>query len=321
MASLHKDPRGKSPFFYCAYTLPDGRRAFRSTKQRDREKAFDVCRSLEKASEKARAGERLTEIQVRKLLDEILEKYGQEPVRSQSVRDFFEVWLAGKKVSTKENVHRQYAQILTAFLNGLGKKADKSLNGITPKDVAAFRDARLGARVSTGTLSIDMQTIRSVFSGAHRQGLILYNPAEAVELPVNRPQERDVFTPAEIRALLNVASEEWKTLILCGYYLCGRLSDMVALSWDAVDPTAGVIFYLQRKTGGKVEIPIHPELEETPSGNSRRSAWATLPNTCYNTRERTQRAFKPIFHAHDSGQCRSTSGALKQEKLFTEELP
>ena len=172
-------------------------------------------------------------------------------MRSQSVRAFFEVWLAGKKVSTKENVHRQYAQILTAFLNGLGKKADKSLNGITPKDVAAFRDARLGARVSTGTLSIDMQTIRSVFSGARRQGLILYNPAEAVELPVNRPQERDVFTPAEIRALLNVASEEWKTLILCGYYLCGRLSDMVALSWDAVDPTAGVIFYLQRKTGGR----------------------------------------------------------------------
>lgn len=28
MASLHREPRGKSPFFYAAFSLPDGRRAF-----------------------------------------------------------------------------------------------------------------------------------------------------------------------------------------------------------------------------------------------------------------------------------------------------
>src|SRR6202022_1699575 len=98
MASIHKDPRNKSPYWYCAYTLPDGRRAFRSTKQRDRKKAFDICRAIEKACEKARANE-LTEVQARKLLDDVLEAVGQRPIRSESVGVFFSNWLAGKKLA------------------------------------------------------------------------------------------------------------------------------------------------------------------------------------------------------------------------------
>ena len=50
MASLHRDPRGRSPFWYVAYTLPDGRRAFKSTGERDRKKADEIRRALEKAS-------------------------------------------------------------------------------------------------------------------------------------------------------------------------------------------------------------------------------------------------------------------------------
>ena len=261
MASIHKDPRNKSPFWFCAYLLPDGRRAFRSTKQRDRKKAFDICRALEKASEKARSGE-LTEIQVRKLFDELLENVGQSPMRSESVRSFFQSWLSSKHVSIGKSSFGQYTKAITTFLVGLGAKADKSLAGVTPSDITAFRDARLAEGVSAGTLAHDLTTLRSVFASARRQGRIQYNPTEEVDLPENRPHERDVFTPTEIRTLLNVAPEEWKTLILCGYFLGGRLSDMAALSWDSIDLTAGVIFYRQGKTGGKVEIPIHPELEE-----------------------------------------------------------
>jgi site-specific recombinase XerD len=68
---------------------------------------------------------------------------------------------------------------------------------------------RLNAdRISTGTLVLDLKTIRSVFSSARRQGLVLHNPADAVQLPVNRPMARDVFTPEDIRTLLRVAADE-----------------------------------------------------------------------------------------------------------------
>ena len=260
MASIHKV--AKSPYWYCAYTLPDGRRAFRSTKQRDRKKAGDVARTLEKATERARAGE-LTEIQVRKLLDSVLESVGQSPVQRETVRTFLLAWLGGKQLSTRPAVHAHYRKSIEGFLASLGPKADRSLNAVVPADIAHFRDMRRSLdRISNGTLAHDIKTIRATFTDARRQGLILINPAEAIPLPTTRPLERVVFTLSELTALLTVASPEWRTLILCGYYLGGRLSDMATLNWDAIDLTKNVIVYTQSKTRRRVEIPIHQELEE-----------------------------------------------------------
>ena len=262
MASIHKDPRGKSPFWYCAYTLPGGRRVFRSTKQRDRKKALAICLKLGNAAEVARAGE-LTELAARKILDEILESIGERPLRSETVRSFFENWLSGKKLSTAPGTYAHYEKAITKFLETLGDRSNKPLAGVNPSDVAAFRDARLKHdRISTGTLVLDLKAIRSVFGSARRQGLLLHNPAETVDLPINKPIERVVFTPDELCAVLSVAPHEWQTLILLGYYLGGRLSDMAALSWEAVDLGNEVVFYTQGKTRRRVEVPIHPELEE-----------------------------------------------------------
>jgi integrase len=259
MASIHKDPRGKSPFWYCAYTLPNGRRTFRSTKQRDRKKAFDVCRALERASEKAREGE-LTEIQVRKILGDILESVGPA-LRPETVRSYVQSWLASKKLSVTHPTHRHLEKALEEFLESLGPKADRSLSGVSSLDVAAFRDQHL-TNISRGTLYAKLKIIRSLFTSARRQGLVLHNPAEAIELPTLKAIRRELFTPEELRALLAAASNEWKTLILLGYYLGGRLGDMRTLSWDSVDLANSVITFTQGKTGRQVQVPLHPELEE-----------------------------------------------------------
>jgi integrase len=262
MASIHKDPRGKSPFWYCAYSLPDGRRVFRSTKQRERKKALAICLKLGDAAEAARTGE-LTEIAARKSLDDILESVGARPIRSETVRAFSATWLASKKLSVRVGTYSVYHRTIQKFLDSLGERADRSLASVTPADVASFRDARgRGDGVSAGTLVMDLTVLRSVFSSARRQGLLTHNPAEAVDLPVRRPIERVTFSSNELRALLASVSGEWKTLILLGYYLGGRLSDMASLSWEAVDLAGGVIFYTQGKTRRRVEVPIHPELEE-----------------------------------------------------------
>src|SRR5215469_1877509 len=101
MASIHKDPRGKSPFWYCAYVMPNGQRAFRSTKQIDRKKALKECLKLESAADKARAGE-LVESQARKILDDILESVGERPIRKKTIREFFAGWLEGKQLAKKD---------------------------------------------------------------------------------------------------------------------------------------------------------------------------------------------------------------------------
>lgn len=262
MASIHKDSRGKSPYWLCYYTLPDGRRTSRSTKQRDRKKAWAFCLALEQASDRARIGE-LTEIAARRILDDILTSSGARALPHDTVRAFAGRWLATKKETVTGQTARRYAQVVEAFLESLGSLADRSLQCVSGSHIAAYRDERLAIdHVSRGTIGRDLAALSSLFIAARRQGLIVINPVEGIGLPVNKPLEREVFTVSELGALVAAASPEWRILILCGYYLGGRLADMARLTWDHVDLAASVITYTQAKTNKRVVVPIHAELEE-----------------------------------------------------------
>src|SRR5204863_9800941 len=86
MASIHKDPRGKSPFWYCAYRLPNGKRTFRSTKMTDRRAAEEFCGRLEYASHESKSG-RLIEMRARELISEIVEHATGEPLRNYTAEE------------------------------------------------------------------------------------------------------------------------------------------------------------------------------------------------------------------------------------------
>jgi integrase len=260
MASLHK--HAKSPFWYVAYTRGDGRRAFRSTGQQDKRKAWEVARALEKTSRKARAGE-LSKSTARKLFDDLLEDIGETPLSRETGRSFFDSWLAGKEISVKPDVAKLYRKTVTKFLAHLGDKALKPLGDISPADIAAFRDRRLKTEgVSAGTFILDLKALRCAFNLAKRQGLIINSPADALDLPPVHRVERGTFTCAEISALLSATpNKEWRTAILLGFFTGARLSDAVSLRWDSVALDKGQISYTQAKTGARVLIPIHQDLD------------------------------------------------------------
>jgi integrase len=183
---------------------------------------------------------------------------------------------------------------------------------------------RLNAdRISTGTLVLDLKTIRSVFSSARRQGLVLHNPADAAQLPVNRPMARDVFTPEDIRTLLRVAADEWQTVILLGYYRGGRLGDMVRLSWDSVELATSTIFYQQGKTRTRVEVPIHPDLEARllaiAGDNPRGLLCPTLARTRVDGRRGLSRQFAHLMSAAalDQDQVRSARNAFSRKSVHS----
>jgi integrase len=262
MASLHRDPKGRSPYYYAAFGLPNGKRAFRSTKQTNHKLALRVALEWEKASELERRGE-LTDAASRRVLDLIRESVDDTPLQKpQTAREYIEHWLAGKTLSQKESTADRYQKPVTAFLESLGSKADKSLTSLTPKDIEDFRNARMKAGVSNSTVNFDLSVINGALLSAYKQGLILTNPCAAVEKPKATSQKRDVFSPADIRALMAEADQDWQTAILLGFYAGLRLSDAASLTWDQVDLSESVIAYTQGKTGNRVEVPIHPQLEE-----------------------------------------------------------
>ena len=264
----------------------------------------------EKASEAAGQGS-LTEVQARKVLCEILESVGESPIRTESVRDFFSHWLEGKKLSTVEGTFFHYRSALEAFLNGLGPRADKPLSSLCPADIEKFRDARTSKGVSAATIYQDVKAIRSVLNTARRQALILHNPAEAVDLPRAKSHERGVFSPDEVRLLLEAAPPDWKTAILLGYYTGQRISDVVSLSWDKVDLAESVVFFVQRKTGKRIEVPIHAELEEhllSLAGDTPRGLLCPSLAHCLTSGERClSRQFAALMEKAGIDQCQVQS--------------
>ncbi len=261
MASLHKDPRGKSPYWYCAYTLPDGRRTFRSTKQTSRKLAMGIGLEWEKCANQGRDGT-FTEAQARKVLNTILENTGQAPMQSETIKEYLNNWLNGKELANKPRTAERYRIVVDKFLTSLGAKSRHQLGALTVRDLEKFRNESMAEGKAPKTITIEIKILRTVLNVARRQGRISTNPAEAVDLPKVVSHTRDVFTPEQVRLLLTTAKGEWQTAILGGYYLGARLSDVINLTWENVNLTGGIITYEQRKTGKTVTAPLHPDLKE-----------------------------------------------------------
>ncbi|HEY5298624.1 MAG TPA: tyrosine-type recombinase/integrase [Verrucomicrobiae bacterium] len=319
MASLHKDPRGKSPFWYCAFTLPDGRRTFRSTKLTDRKQAWSVCLQWENTAEQGRHGD-LTEAQTRKVLNTILESTGQAPMQSETIHDFFTNWLNGKELANKPRTHERYGIVLKKFLASLGQKAHRPLGALTVRDLENFRNLSIAEGKAPNTVGMEIKILRIVLNIARRQGRITVNPAEAVELPKVVSHTRDVFTPEQVRMLLAAANDEWQTAILAGFYLGARLMDVVNLTWENVDLAGGVITYEQRKTGKSVTAPIHPDLKnhlfKLAGDNPRAPLCPALQKRSVGGRKGLSVTFTNIMRDAGIGQHR-VKGKGKQGRAFS----
>jgi integrase len=263
MASIHKDPRGKSPFWYCAYTLPNGKRTFKSTKQKDRKKALEFCLCLERASTDGKAGN-LTETRAKALIGEIVERAGGAPLVFRSLKDFCEEWMESKCTKAAGTKVR-YKKVIEDFLEHMGeKKAGLSIESFTARDIQSFRDNEVMKGKSEQTANLSLKTVRTLFIAAHRRGLITINPALAVDVFEAPQQKRDPFTPSQIKSLLKEASQEWTTMILLGYYLGARIGDCSLVRWSNVDFQRKEVRYMPQKTKKKQEVlitPLMPELE------------------------------------------------------------
>jgi integrase len=258
MASLWK--REKSPFWFCCFTSADGQRLKKSTKQRDRKKAWQVCLAIERAEGYAKAGS-LTEQTAKKIIGEIVERATGEPLHHYAAGDWFTEWLAGKTQTKSAATAERYKQVTRDFLESLGKRAKLSLAHITPKDIRAYRDAELAADKSPKTANISVKIVSAVFNSALRQGYIASNPCTALERLPEKTAERSTFTSKQVAKLASMAEGDWKNLILAGYYTGARLSDLSNLRWNAIDLNSRLITFTASKTKKPVTIPLHAELE------------------------------------------------------------
>jgi len=265
VASIHKDPRGKSPFWYAAYYGGDGSRKFKSTKTSNRKEALKICAEWSEASEKARA-RTLTTAQVRKVFNEILDNAGDDPLENFTVAEWMREWIAGKTASRGNKTGGRYGKPIEDFIEHMGTRADLPVRAVTTKDVRAFRDAQAKLGKSPVTVNLAHKVVASALMAAKPQGYIGANPASGVDyLPTHADKtHKETFTAEEISAIYTAATGDWKGVVLLGAFAGMRFGDALRLRWGDVDLQAGSITYTPSKTARlekRLTVPIHTELE------------------------------------------------------------
>ena len=250
MASLHRRPRSK--YWHAAWRDVAGKLHFRSTKETNRTKAWNIALAWQHCERSA-----ITEANVRKVLSEILERNTGGALRTPSVRDWFTQWLQTKGEETKA----RYTGISNAFFAFLGGRADRPLAGIVPAHIQGYIDQLKLTKVSDKTVALHLQALKSAFNRARRMQLLESNPADPITVTVEDEVQRELFSEAEARMLIDAADAEWKTLLLVGYYTGLRLSSAATLPWDAVDLLNKTISIPKPgKRGRPVLLPIHGDL-------------------------------------------------------------
>jgi integrase len=269
MASLFKHP--KSPFWSACFRLPDGTRTKRSTGTSDRRKAQRIATQYEDAARAASEG-RFIESRARQTIADIYAMANPDTLPSSTASDFLAAWLKRKELEAGDKTHAKYASVIGQFKDHLGSKGQRDISHVTAADIMKFRDT-LANRVTPGTVNVAIKVLRSAFAQARRDGLTSTNEAERVTLLKRHSDsfERRPFTLPELRRILEMASPEWRGMIMFGIYTGQRLGDIARLTWANLDLQRGEIRLVTIKTGRRQILPLAPPLvrfiENLPSSD------------------------------------------------------
>jgi integrase len=249
VASVWRHPRSR--YWTACFRDQNGKQRRISTKAIDRRKAQRIADEYEKAVLSKR-----TLRQVQKVLDRLHEEISGEAVTRVSLNVAVERWLKTKEQEAAPATMAFYRKSLGKFVAFLGDRAADPISEIARQDIVSFRRS-LSEKVSPKTANHDLKAVRMLFRAARRDGLISEDPAEFVEaVRQTRTDEKRPFTLDQLRSVLEVADEEWRSLILFGLYTGQRLADIATLRWSNVDLDKGQLRLVTRKTGRIMNLPL-----------------------------------------------------------------
>jgi integrase len=249
MASITRHPQSR--FWTACFRDANGHQRRVSTKTTDRRQAQRLAAEFEKASRTKR-----TLRQAQTVLDRLHQEFSGEPVSRLSLREYAAQWLAAKEPELASATQHHYRGAVAKLLDFLKERADAPLTEINKSDVLAYRKNLVGS-LTARTANNHVALLRMLFKSARRDGVLALDPAEFVgSIRERSATNRRPFTLAELQAVLSVADDEWRSLILFGLYTGQRLSDLALLTWANIDLERNEVRLVTRKTGRTMVIPI-----------------------------------------------------------------
>jgi integrase len=264
MAYLTKDARGRSPYWFGNYREvgQDGVKRWKrkSTEKIKKAEAQEVLDGWQKTADQAAAGV-LTDVRVRKIVYEIVERTTGKKVNAPTIRQWLDQWIRLEKGAVTPGTLNRYQQVARNLIDDLGPKADAPLEALTTDDFLKFKENRLKAGLSPRGVNLLIKILKRPFKIAVDEGRLDRNPAAAVRTMKTSTARKGVFSPGQVIQLIEAAKGDWKGLILLAYFTGGRLGDLARLRWDNINLDDKTIEFTQKKTLATVKIPIHADLE------------------------------------------------------------
>jgi integrase len=287
MACVWKHDSLKTPYWIARFTNHEGKRVNRSTKLSNRQKAQALADRWEAAAKLAGRRELVQAAAVR-VLDEMMVATIGEELKRDSIHDYFHKWMnePGKHGERSEGTLKAYKTQIDGFLSYLGEGRSKaSISSLTSAEVEGWRNSELRSGKSAKTVNTAVGTLKAALEKAVRKGLILHNPAKAVDRIDVAGDEKMPFTREEVATLLNAAGDsEWKGMVAIGAFTGARLTDAAGLTWASVNLRETTLSFVPKKTRKTLSKPLviamHPQLVEIlkqmPEGIGKAPLFPTL---------------------------------------------
>lgn len=227
---------------------------------------MEVALKFDKTAAQARGG-LLTEAQARKVVAELYEVGSGQPLQLMTAKEFFDQWRKVIKNKNAQGTIDRYDRTIEKFVANLGKKTNLDLRHINASDIIAFRDREIKNGVTNKTANLAVRTISIALNVAKRQQLIPHNPVDGVEQLPADGETRICFAPEQIAKLLAVANQEWRGMILVGYFVGPRISVCAKMTLNQFNTDSNWINYTPNKVrrGFKAEeinCPMHPDVKK-----------------------------------------------------------
>lgn len=168
--------------------------------------------------------------------------------------EYAQLWLDSREIT--KGTRNNYKSALNIYW--MPHLALTRLSAITPSLIRQITTEIKWS--SPGVKRNALSRLNTILSSAVSDGLISKNPAESIELPKRKRKEIDPFTQEEADMIIAqlYAVEHWPSRIYAAFfefafYTGLRLSEALALRWDAVDKVARTAHVCRTIALGEVE--------------------------------------------------------------------
>jgi integrase len=179
---------------------------------------------------------------------------------SMTLRDAAEAWLVGVRTGAirnrsghayKPSAIRGYETALVARV--LPELGGARLSDLRRVDLQDFADRLCADGLDASTVRNTLMPLRVIFRRAVARGDLAVNPTTGLELPAVEGRRDRIASPAEAQALLGALPERDRALWATALYAGLRRGELLALRWEDVDLSAGVI-HVERSWDAKVGV-------------------------------------------------------------------